>query len=82
MDYKLRPYIFKFTFEKKAHTESASLADLSLPLYVQCLMVLLQVHLLIAQIKYQWRSQNVEKVTHIKGRLMDQAVVLFNCALF
>ena len=26
----------------------------------------------------QWRNQNAEKVTHIKGRLMDQSVVLFN----
>ena len=30
----------------------------------------------------QWRSQNAEKVTHIKGRLLDQAVVLFNCSPF
>ena len=30
----------------------------------------------------QWRSQNVEKVMHIKGRLLDQAVVLFNCVPF
>ena len=29
---------------------------------------------------YKWRKQNAEKVTHIKGRLLDQAVVLFNCA--
>ena len=26
----------------------------------------------------QWRSQNAEKVTHLKGRLLDQAVILFN----
>ena len=30
----------------------------------------------------QWRSQNAEKVTHIKGRLLDQAVILFNCIPF
>ena len=30
----------------------------------------------------QLRSQNAEKVTHIKGRLRDQAVILFNCAHF
>ena len=30
----------------------------------------------------QWRSQNAEKVTHIKWRLLDQAVVLFNCVPF
>ena len=30
----------------------------------------------------QWRSQNVEKVMHIKGRLLDQAVILFNCVPF
>ena len=28
------------------------------------------------------RSQNAEKVTHIKGRLLGQAVILFNCAPF
>ena len=26
----------------------------------------------------QWRNQNAVKVTHIKGRLLDQAVILFN----
>ena len=30
----------------------------------------------------QWRSQNAEKVTHIEGRLLDQAVILFNCVPF
>ena len=25
----------------------------------------------------QWRSQNPKKVMHIKGRLLDQAVILF-----
>ena len=25
------------------------------------------------------RSQNAEKATHIKGRLLDQAMILFNC---
>ena len=30
----------------------------------------------------QWRNQNAEKVTHTKGRLLDQTVVLFNCVLF
>ena len=30
----------------------------------------------------QWRSQNSEKVTHVKGRLRDQATVLFNCVPF
>ena len=31
---------------------------------------------------HQGRSQNVEKFTHVKGKLLDQAVVLFNCAPF
>ena len=26
----------------------------------------------------QWRSQNAEKVTHINGRLLDQAMIIFN----
>ena len=30
----------------------------------------------------QWRSQNAEKVTHIKRSLLDQAVILFNCVPF
>ena len=30
----------------------------------------------------QWRSQNLEKVTHIKERLLDQTVILFNCVPF
>ena len=30
----------------------------------------------------QLRSQNAEKVTHIKVRLLDQAVILFNCVPF
>ena len=30
----------------------------------------------------QWRSQKAEKVTHIKGRLVEQVVILFNCVPF
>ena len=30
----------------------------------------------------QWRSQKAKNVTHIKGRLLDQAVILFNCVPF
>ena len=30
----------------------------------------------------QRRSQNAEKVIHIKGRLLDQAMILFNCVPF
>ena len=30
----------------------------------------------------QWRSLNAEKSTHIKGRLLDQAMVFFNCVPF
>ena len=29
-----------------------------------------------------WRSQNVEKVSHTKGRLLDQAKNLFICVIF
>ena len=29
-----------------------------------------------------WHSQNAEKVTHIKMRLLDQAVIQFNCVPF
>ena len=28
--------------------------------------------------EFQWHSQNAEKVTHIKGRLLDQTMILFN----
>ena len=30
----------------------------------------------------QWRSQNAENVTHIKGKLLDQAVILFILSLY
>ena len=30
----------------------------------------------------KWRSQNAENVSHIKERLLDQAVLLFNCVPF
>ena len=30
----------------------------------------------------QWRSQNAEKVTHIKVRILDQAVILSFASLF
>ena len=30
----------------------------------------------------QWRSQNEEKATHIKGRQLDQAVILFDSVPF
>ena len=33
-------------------------------------------------INYQLHSQNAGKVTHIKGRLLDQAEILFNCVPF
>ena len=26
----------------------------------------------------QWRSQNAEKVTHTKGRILDKTMILFN----
>ena len=26
----------------------------------------------------QWRSKSAEKITHIQGRLLEQAVILFN----
>ena len=36
----------------------------------------------VGMIYFQWHSQNAEKVRHIKGRLLDQAVILFNCVPF
>ena len=30
----------------------------------------------------QWHSKDAEKVMHIKRRLLDQAMILFNCAPF
>ena len=30
----------------------------------------------------QWHSKSTEKVTHIKGRSLDQAMILFNCVPF
>ena len=31
---------------------------------------------------FQWCNQNAENVTHLKGRLLNQAVILFNCFPF
>ena len=31
---------------------------------------------------HQWRSQKAEKAAHIKRRLLDQAMFLFNCVPF
>ena len=31
---------------------------------------------------YQWRSQNTENVTHIKGKLLEQAVIILIAFLF
>ena len=31
---------------------------------------------------WQCRSQKAEKVSHIKGRLLDYAVIFFNCVPF
>ena len=36
-------------------------------------------HFGLPQHDIQGRSQNAEIVTHIKGRLLDQAVILFKC---
>ena len=33
-------------------------------------------------ITLQWRSQNAEKDTHTKGRLLDQAAIFINCVPF
>ena len=30
----------------------------------------------------QWRSQKAEKSMHIKGRLLDRAMILYNCIPF
>ena len=30
----------------------------------------------------QWRSRNAENVTHTKGRLLYEAMILFNCVSF
>ena len=35
-----------------------------------------------SMIDVQWRSQNAENATHVKGRLLDKAVILFNHVAF
>ena len=42
---------------------------------LQCVIVVIPDHT-------QWRNQYAQKVTHIKGRLLDQAMILFNCVPF
>ena len=39
-------------------------------------MALVPYHSLISSYTRQWGSQKAKKVTHIKGRLLDQAVIL------
>ena len=36
----------------------------------------------VVGVSLQWRSQNDEKVTHIKGRLLCQALILYNYVPF
>ena len=43
---------------------------------------LITVYVSCSCLSLQWRSQNAEKVTHIKGILLDQAVLLFKCVPF
>ena len=38
--------------------------------------------LLFSVMIHKWRSQKAEKVTHTKGRLLEQAMILFNCVPF
>ena len=45
-------------------------------------ITLMAVYVSCSCLALQYCSQNAEKVTHIKGRLLDQAVLLFNCIPF
>ena len=42
----------------------------------------LYLHHVLNGYSLQWHSQNAEKVTHIKGRLLHQAMILDNCVPF
>ena len=37
---------------------------------------------IVSQPYVQWCSEKAEKVTHIKGRILDQVMNLFNCVPF
>ena len=63
------------------HLYIHSLLSLMLQL-ATCIISIFWLASVAEQVSRQWRSKNTEKVTHIKGRLLDQAVILFNCVLF
>ena len=64
----------------------ANFSDSNFCQYQRRTLLLLTVSSLILDMpgngELQGRSQSAEIVTHIKGRLLDQAVVLFNCVPF
>ena len=37
---------------------------------------------LVMWVSVQRRSQNAEKITHMKGRILDHAMIIFNWAPF
>ena len=44
--------------------------------------VFYHVYNILYRVDSKWRTQNVKKATHIKGRLLNQGVILFNRLLF
>ena len=60
------------------HYQRRLWADSGPRLYMYVCWVSATIHVIC----HQWRSKNAEKVTHIKGRLLEQPVILFNCVSF
>ena len=59
-----------------------SIPDICLIALAYVLVVECATSTFLLEVPLQRRSQNAEKVAHIKGRLLDQAVILFNCVPF
>ena len=71
------PYV-NISFIIKKHTQNSTVTipiPLSKKRYIKTASV-------FASRCYKWCSQNTEKITHIKGRLLYQAFILYNYAPF
>ena len=67
------------TIKIYCHTKSSIYSD-GILMFISSNLIL--IFALALDYTSQRRSQNAEKITHIKGRLLDQAMIFFNCVPF
>ena len=67
------------TIKTYCHTKSSIYSD-GILVFISSNLIL--IFALALDYTSQRRSQSAEKVMHIKGRLLDQAMILFNCVPF